>query len=63
MNNKEKRKRVDKALRDVKKLVRKHGLEITNNCLTRLKDYEKKLRELERAKREVSQLERNVNKK
>lgn len=58
---KNRRASAERAMPDVKKLVRKHGRQTVAYCLNQLKEYEKKLKRLEQAKREVQQLEKDVN--
>jgi hypothetical protein len=51
------RKAREAAMPEVKKLVRKHGRSTISACLQQLRDYEKKLRQLETARSEVAALE------
>ena len=50
----------DNAMPEVKKLVKKYGRRTVQGCLNNLRDYEKKLRQLEIARQEVEKLEREV---
>jgi hypothetical protein len=45
---------------DVKKLVKQHGRSIITSCLQQLRDYEKKLRQLDEARKAVAALEGQV---
>jgi ABC-type uncharacterized transport system substrate-binding protein len=51
---------VEKAMPEVKKMVKKHGLSVVNSCISRLKEHSKKLKQLEQMKTEVANLEREI---
>jgi hypothetical protein len=51
---------IEKAMPEVKRMVKKHGLSIVNSCIARLKEHSKKLRQLEVMKSEVAKLEREI---
>lgn len=51
------------AMPEVKRLVSKFGRSIVSGCLTKLSDYDKKMKNLKKAKEEVSKLEKELNKK
>ena len=48
------------AMPEVKKLVKKHGRQAVQSCLNSLKDYERTLKQLESAKKEVAMLEKKI---
>ncbi len=50
----------EKAMPEVKRMVKKHGRRSIQACLNQLHDYEKKLGRLTEAKREVASLEREL---
>lgn len=63
MTNLEKRRSAaDKAMPEVKKIVRRHGRTAVQNCINRLHSFEKKAKELERVRREAKRLERELSK-
>lgn len=51
---------IEKAMPEVKKMVKKHGLSIVNSCIARLKEHSKKLNQLEQMKSEIAKLEREI---
>lgn len=50
------------AMPEVKKLVKKFGRSTISGCLQRLADYDHKMKALVEKKREVKQLEKELNK-
>jgi hypothetical protein len=50
------------AMPDVSRLVKRHGRTIVLWCVTQLRDYEKKVKELARVKAEAQRLEREIAK-
>lgn len=50
----------EKAMPEVKKLVKKYGRQTIAGCLNNLRDYEKKIKELQHAKEEVARLEKQI---
>lgn len=54
------RKQIERALPQVKQMVKKHGLSIVNAAILRLKEHRKKLSELEKMKSEVEKLESEI---
>ena len=60
-NKQEQRKEQrDNAMPSVKQLVKRYGRSIVQSCLNQLADYEKKLRLLATAKKEVERLEKEI---
>jgi ribosomal protein S20 len=59
--NEMRRARADKAMPEVKKLVRKFGRTAISNCLIRLHEYEKSVERLQSLKSEVVKLEKELN--
>lgn len=57
------RRRIDAAMPEVKRLVRKHSRQIIQSCLHELRDFERSLEELETARANVQALERKVGRK
>lgn len=52
--------KVDSALPEVKKLVSKLGLPIVSSCLTRLKEYEKRRKELDTMEQKLAELKKQI---
>lgn len=50
------------AMPEVSKLVKKHGRNVVLWCVTQLRDYENKVKELARIKAEAAKLEREIKK-
>lgn len=50
------------AMQEVAKIVKKHGRIVVLWCITQLRDYEKKVKELARIKAEAEKLEREITK-
>ncbi len=50
----------DKAMPDVKKIIKRHGITAVNSCILKLKEHSKKLRELEDMKEQVEKLESEI---
>ncbi len=48
------------AMPDVARLVKKHGRGVILWCITQMRDYEKKVKELARVKAETERLERQM---
>lgn len=53
---------VKNAMPEVKKLVAKYDRAAIQNCLNQLRDYEKTVKELERAEAKAAELRRKVGK-
>lgn len=49
------------AMPVVKQLVKKHGRNVIVWCINQLREYEKKVKQLETLKREAAKLEREIN--
>lgn len=61
MNTQEKRRSQAKAaMPEVKKLVKKYGRTAVNNCLLKIRDFEKSEAKLQALKKEVASLERKI---
>ncbi len=56
------RKLREQAMPEVKKLVKRFGRSVVSGCLTRLADYDKKMKQLSEAKKAVANLEKELNK-
>jgi len=52
----------EQAMPEVKRLVKKYGRSIISGCIIRLADYDKKMRQLNEAKKAVATLEKELNK-
>ncbi len=50
----------ERAMPDTKKLVKKYGRTAIQNCLLKLRDYEKSVEKLAELKNEVASLERKL---
>lgn len=50
----------NRAMPEVKKLVQRYGRTSVQSCLNKLRDYDKKIRQLEIAKKEVEDFEKKV---
>ena len=51
-----------KAMPDVKKIVEKHGTTAVQYCLNQVKDYDKKIRQLNQLRRDAKTLEKEITK-
>lgn len=49
-----------KAMVEVKRLVKKYNRTTINYCLNQLRDYDKKLAKLEKAKKEVEEIQKEL---
>jgi hypothetical protein len=56
----EQRAKREKAMPEVKRLVKLYGLSVVAGCLSRLRDVDKNRRRLMAMKREVAELERRL---
>jgi hypothetical protein len=56
----EQRTKREKAMPEVKRLVKLYGLSVVGGCLSRLRDVDKNRRRLMAMKREVAELERRL---
>lgn len=52
----------EKAMPEVKKLVTKYGRSIIYGCIMKLADYDKKMKKLQDAKKEVEILQKELKK-
>lgn len=50
----------EEAMPDVKKLVKKHGRVVIQHCINQLKDYESKVKQLEKLKKDTELLEAEI---
>lgn len=46
---------------EVKKIVKKHGRTVVVWCINQLREYEKKVRQLEQLKKEAAKLEKEIS--
>lgn len=57
---KDNKKLREQAMPEVKRMVKKHGRNVISWCINQLKEYEKKVKQLDLAKKEVSRLEKDI---
>lgn len=49
------------AMPEVKSLIKKHGRTVVGWCMGQLRDYEKKVKQLEKIKAEAAKLEKEIS--